>query len=104
MNHLALINAENIYCCVLVKGTNAAGERCFAYFGTFVRDLREIKRRIDLGKPFNPANHSCIVLARGRGEPDEHLQNFMRHKFSFSNDEVILELSGRDPKRRTSPT
>jgi hypothetical protein len=28
----------------------------------------------------------------------------MRRKFSFSNEEVVLELSGRGPKRRTSQT
>ncbi len=104
MNFLARLNERNIYCCVLTKGVNPAGNRCFAYFGVYVRELNEIMRRIDLGKPFNPTNHSCIVLARGEGEPDEELQDFMRRKFSFSNEEVVLELSGRGPKRRTSQT
>jgi hypothetical protein len=104
MNFVALVNADNIYCCVLVKGTNAAGKRCFAYFGVFLKDMGEIKRRVDLRKPFNPTSHQCTVLARGEGEPDDELQEFMRRKFSFSNEEAILELSGRGPKRWASQT
>jgi hypothetical protein len=96
--YLERLHERNIYTCVLVKGINPAGTRCYAYFGVFAGHLRELLRQFELGQPFNPANHPCIVLARGEGEPDPHIQTFMRRKFSHSSTGVILEISQPDER------
>jgi hypothetical protein len=86
---------NNIYTCVLVKGVNPAGFDCYAYFGIFYDSLPELRRIALSGKPFNPKDIRAIVLARAMGEPSPEIQEFMRMKFSFSNDEIVLECSGK---------
>ncbi len=87
------MNLKNIYACVLAKGTNPEGNRCYAYFGIFLESMDKMVKDIKAGKPFNPKDYNTIVLARGEGEPDPEIREFMRRKFSFAEDQVILELS-----------
>jgi hypothetical protein len=87
------VNDSNVYCCVLARGTNPMGRRAYAYFGVFLRDLRNVMRTVGSGKPFNPKDFNTIVLARGEGEPDPEIKEFMQRKFSFSDSQVILEVS-----------
>lgn len=86
---------NNIYACVLVKGVNPAGSPCYAYFGIFYDSLPELRRIALSGKPFNPKDVRAIVLARAVGEPSPEIQEFMRMKFSFATDRIVLECSGR---------
>jgi hypothetical protein len=93
MSYLEHLQDRNIYCCLLVKGTGATGERRHAYFGVFLAEIPEILRKVERGLPFNPKDHGTIVLARGDGEPDPETCEFMRRKFSFCDDSFTLELS-----------
>ena len=93
MSYLEHLQDRNIYCCLLVKGTGDEGQRRYAYFGVFLADVPEILRKVERGLPFNPKDHGTIVLARGDGEPDSAIRDFIRKKFSFEDDKTILELS-----------
>jgi hypothetical protein len=93
MSYLEHLHDRNIYCCLLVKGTGSASERRYAYFGVFLAEIPEILRKVERGLPFNPKDHGTIVLARGDGEPDPEIREFMRRKFSFGESLVALELS-----------
>lgn len=98
---LEKMEGRNIYCCVLVQGKNPAGEPAFCYFGLFLEDLRELLGKFERSKAFNPKDVGGIVLARGKGEPDPLLREFMQRKFSFCDDKVILELSHPHEPRQT---
>ncbi len=87
------MNLKNIYCCVLVKGYDAKRTRRYAYFGIFLDRIEEIACDIQAGKPFNPKNYGGIVLARSTGDPSPEIEEFMRFKFSFHTEQVVLEVS-----------
>jgi hypothetical protein len=87
------LNLKNIYCCVLVKGHNAEGTPLYCYFGIFLDTVEKMAEDIKGGKAFNPKDYKAIVLARSTGEPSPEIREFMRMKFSFSEDDIILELS-----------
>lgn len=84
---------SNLYVCVLVQGPNDEGAPCYAYFGLFADRLAELTRIAAAGRPFNPKDIGAIVLARSTGEPSPEIREFMRIKFSFSDDSVVLETS-----------
>lgn len=92
-NFTSRFHETNVYCCVLARGIDLAGNRAYAYFGVFLSDLRNLARVVAAGKPFNPKDFNTIVLARGEGEPDPEIKAFMQRKFSFSEDCVVLEIS-----------
>jgi hypothetical protein len=87
------LNLKNVYCCVLVKGQNAEGTPLYCYFGIFLDTVEKMADDIKAGKAFNPKDYKAIVLARSTGEPSPEIREFMRMKFSFSEDDIILELS-----------
>lgn len=93
LKHTERMHLDNIYCCVLVQGIDAAGQPCYCYFGLFIDRVEQVAETVRAGKPFNPKDVRAIVLARSVGEPSADIRAFMRHKFSFAEDEVILELS-----------
>ena len=84
---------SNLYVCVLVQGPNDEGTPCYAYFGLFADRLAELTRIAAAGRPFNPQDIGAIVLARSTGEPSPEIREFMRIRFSFSDDSVVLETS-----------
>lgn len=86
---------HNIYTCVLVRGVNPAGNPCYAYFGIFYESLPELRRIALSGRPFNPRDVRAIVLARALGDPTPEIEDYMRMKFSFASDRIILECSGK---------
>jgi hypothetical protein len=87
------LNLKNVYCCVLVKGKNSDGVPVYAYFGIFLDMVEEIAEHVKSGRPFNPKDYRAIVLARSTGEPSPEIREFMRRKFSFSEENVILEIT-----------
>lgn len=87
------LNLKNIYCCVLVKGTNDEGVPAYCYFGIFLDTVEKMAEDIKAGKPFNPKDYRAIVLARSTGEPSPEIREFMRMKFSFSEEDIVLEVS-----------
>ena len=87
------MNLKNVYCCVLVKGHNEQGVPVYCYFGIFLDTVESMKNDIKAGLPFNPKDYKAIVLARSTGEPSPEIRQFMRMKFSFSDEEVMFELS-----------
>lgn len=87
---------KELYLCVLVQGTIPSGERGYCYFGVFADKFLQFMNRLQLGAPFNPKQFGAIVLARSVGEPTPEIREFMRMKFSFSEDSVILEISRKD--------
>ncbi len=91
------MNLKNIYCCVLVKGTNAEGTPLYAYFGIFLDRVEEMAKVVRAGQPFNPKDFKAIVLARSTGEPSPEIREFMRMKFSYSEEDVVLEVSPKSP-------
>ena len=46
-------------------------------------------------EPFNPRDVRAIVLARALGDPTPEIEDYMRMKFSFASDRIILECSGK---------
>lgn len=89
------MNLKNVYCCVLVKGHNEEGVPVYCYFGIFLDAVESMRDDIKTGSPFNPKDYKAIVLARSTGEPSPEIREFMRMKFSFSDEEVMFELSKR---------
>lgn len=87
------LNLKNIYCCVLVKGDNEEGVPVYCYFGIFLDTVEKMADDIKAGKSFNPKDYRAIVLARSTGEPSPEIREFMRMKFSFSEENILLELS-----------
>lgn len=87
------MNLKNIYCCVLVKGQNEEGTPVYCYFGIFLDTVEKMADDIQAGKPFNPKDYRAIVLARSTGEPSPEIKEFMRMKFSFSESDVVFEVS-----------
>lgn len=87
------MNLKNVYCCVLVKGLNAEGAPVYSYFGIFLDTVDKMAEDIKAGKAFNPKDYKAIVLARSTGEPSPEIREFMRMKFSFSEENIILEVS-----------
>lgn len=84
---------KELYLCVLVQGTLPNGQSGYCYFGVFADKLLQFMNRLQLGAPFNPKQLGAIVLARSIGEPSPEIREFMRMKFSFSEESVILEIS-----------
>jgi hypothetical protein len=82
-----------LYLCVLVKGQLPSGERGYCYFGIFADTLIKFIERHSDDAAFNPKQIKGIVLARSTGEPSPEIREFMRMKFSFSDETTILELS-----------
>jgi hypothetical protein len=64
-----------------------------ASFGAFLVQVPDILRKVEGGLPSNPKDHGAIILARGNGEPDSAIRDFMRKKFSCDEADVVLELS-----------
>lgn len=84
---------KSIYLCVLVKGLLPSGDRGYCYFGIFGDTLTQFVQAYCDGHPFNPRDIKAIVLARSTGEPSPEIREFMRNRFSFSDDQGILEVS-----------
>jgi hypothetical protein len=84
---------KELYLCVLVQGTLQNGQPGYCYFGVFADKLLQFMNRMQMGTPFNPKQFGAIVLARSTGVPSPEIREFMRMKFSFSEDSVILEIS-----------
>ncbi len=85
-----------LYLCVLVKGVLPSGERGYCYFGTFADTFVKFLERHSDCEAFNPHQLNGIVLARSTGEPSPEIREFMRMKFSFSDENSVLELSRLD--------
>lgn len=87
------LEQSNLYTCILVQGTNDAGQPCYAYFGLFADRLVDLINGLTRNPRFNPKDVGGIVLARSTGEPSPEIREFMRMKFSFSENDIVLELS-----------
>jgi len=86
-------NLAGMYLCVLVKGTLPSGQSGYAFFGVFADVLVKFLRTNPAGKPFNPKDLKAMVLARSSGELSPEIAEFMKYKFSFTEDHGILEIS-----------
>ncbi len=76
-----------------MQGPNEEGEPAYAYFGLFANKLPELTRIAASGGPFNLKDLGAVVLARSTGEPSPEIREFMRMKFSFADDAVVLETT-----------
>lgn len=93
LSSLQRVDQGNLYTCVLVRGTNPAGQPCYAYFGVFLDRLVEFINGLSQNPNFNPKDIGGIVLARSEGEPTPMIRDLMRDKFNFAEDEIVLEVS-----------
>lgn len=84
---------KELYACVLVMGHVSGGSRGYCYFGVFADKLIDFIDRYQPGQPFNPNQLKAIVLARSAGFPSIEIREFMRMKFSFDSEVLILEVS-----------
>ncbi|MFY7874260.1 MAG: hypothetical protein ACOVQM_02360 [Pirellula sp.] len=84
---------KELYLCVLVTGTLPDGQPGYCYFGVFADKFLQFMNRLQIGTPFNPNQFGAIVLARSSGTPTSMIREFMRVRFSFSEENVILEIS-----------
>ncbi len=85
---------DKMFCCVLVKGKNSSGEVTFVYLGVHLHNLIKIVDAIKNSGSFNPKDYNAAVLAWSRGgRPSDNMREFMREKFSFHEDKVVLELT-----------
>ena len=84
---------KGLYLCVLVQGELPSGTRGYAYFGVFADTFIDFINRYEPNQPFNPNQIKAIILARTTGKPSVEIREFMRMKFSFDDEVVMLEIS-----------
>jgi hypothetical protein len=87
------LESQNLYLCVLAQGRNHEGNPCYAYFGIFADQLVKLTNHLAGNSSFNPKDFGAIILARAVGEATPDIREFMRRRFSFHEEEVVLELS-----------
>lgn len=87
------LHLGNLYLCLLARGVNPDGQRCYAYFSLFASDVARLFAVASRGQPLNPKDFGAIVLARSTSDPDPAIEDFMRYKFSFQDDSIVLEYS-----------
>lgn len=93
LNRTENFNLDKMFCCVLVEGKDAEGEQTFVYFGVHLHNLIKIVDAVKQTGSFNPKDFNAAVLAWSRGgRPSDSMREFMRKKFSFHEDKVVLEL------------
>ncbi len=92
-NRTESFNLDKMFCCVLVEGKSPEGEQTFVYFGIHLHNLIKVLEAVKQTGSFNPKDYNAAVLAWARGGvPSESMREFMREKFSFHEDKVVLEL------------
>jgi hypothetical protein len=85
---------DKMFCCVEARGKNTKGETVCVYFGIHLHNLQLLLVNIAQDKNFNPKDYNAGVLAWSvGGRPSEHISDFMRDKFSFHEDKIVLELA-----------
>jgi hypothetical protein len=85
------IKFKSVLACVLFKGYNPQGEPAYAYVAMHLDEYEKILTKIGETGGFNPKDFNATVLARFPGDPSEEVQKFMRRKFGFSDDQVIVQ-------------
>jgi hypothetical protein len=85
---------DKMFCCVEARGKNAEGKEICIYFGIHLHNLQRLLADVKEKKQFNPKNYNAGVLAWAvGGEPTKEMKKFMRTKFSYNEDVVILEIA-----------
>lgn len=61
---------------ILLQGTNVHGDPIYSYLQLTIRSLQQLRDRMRSGEKFLPADFG-VVIAAGRGEPDNELRSEM---------------------------
>ena len=69
---------------ILVYGVNIFGDHIYSYVETSVDRLKTIKSMIDKGESLKPSDMG-IVLAAGRGEPQDEIRQEMLEKYGIAH-------------------
>lgn len=85
------VKLQNILGCVLFKGVNPDGEEAYAFVALHLDEMNKVLDRIKETGGFNPKDFNATVLARYAGEPSEEVKRFMRRKFGYSEDNVVIQ-------------
>jgi hypothetical protein len=94
LNRSEAFNLDKVFCCVLAKGKNEEGKEMYVYFGIHLHNLQRLYEDVKKNGAFNPKDYNAGVLAWAKGGyPTDPIIDFMRDKFSFHDDQVVLELS-----------
>lgn len=92
-SRLEQMNLDNLFCCVLAKGKDSEGEPFYIYFGIHMDNLQKLMIAVKQTGKFNPKDFQAAVLARHSGEPPKEVRDFLKDRFSFSDNSVVLELA-----------
>jgi hypothetical protein len=84
---------KGLYLCMLALGEIRSDVCGYCYFGVFADVLLDFFDHYRPNQPFNPSQLKAIVLARSTGQPTASIREFMRQKFSFDDEMVVLEIS-----------
>ncbi|NDF11427.1 MAG: hypothetical protein EB060_01230 [Proteobacteria bacterium] len=93
LSRIEQMNMDNLFCCVLAKGKDSSGEAFYIYFGIHMDNLEKLVATVKETGSFNPKDFQAAVLARHSGEPPKEVRDFLRERFSFSDNSVVLELA-----------
>lgn len=93
------LKLRNILGCVLVKGYTPEGEEGYVYVAMHLHEFEKALTNLTETGHFNAKDYHATVLARFTGEPSEDVQQFMRRKFGFDNNNVIVQRE--KPKEST---
>lgn len=67
---------------ILLQGRNVFGDPIYSYLQLTLRNLYELKARMDSGNNFNPSDHGTVIAA-GKGEPSEELRSEMAVQYQL---------------------
>lgn len=85
------LKLRNILGCVLVKGYMPDGQEGYVYVAMHLHEFEKALANLTEDGKFNAKDYHATVLARFPGEPSEDVQEFMRRKFGFSDENVIIQ-------------
>lgn len=83
---------------ILVHGTNTFGDAIFSYLELTMRKLQDMKESLDRNENIKPSDFGT-VLAAGRGNPSQELQDEMAAKYNL----VPVPTTRSAPARAFAP-
>jgi tetratricopeptide (TPR) repeat protein len=96
---VADLHKSAILLCVLLKGeiifstddSNPEFRKGYIFLALHIDEYVKLIRDLYTTSVINPKDYNATVLARQLGEPPTDVENFMRHKFGFSNYTIVVQ-------------
>jgi len=67
---------------IFLQGKNIFGDRIYSYLELTLRNLRDLKKKMDSGEDFSPSDFGT-VLAAGTGYPSDEVKQEMSTKYNM---------------------